>query len=384
MKIKIIAIILVLLSIFSFNQVNIVHADSLSDTIDEQIENIDLSKLEEYFNSLENLPENVDFFSCINQMLKGEYDLNFNSLIEYIFNAFFTNIKSSLPTFLTIISIALFCGIIQKFKSNLMSESIGEIILFVCLITIIILLINEITSIWNMSRNIIKNIANLTEIMSPIILTLMVASGGNVSASVYKPAVAFLSNGVINIFLSIIMPLIAIMIIFYVISNFSSSLKLEKFAEVGASLIKWIIGIIITIFGIFLSVQGLTSATYDGVSIRATKYALSNSIPIVGGFIKDGFDLVVAGSILIKNVVGITSVFALFYLIISPIIYIATFSLLLKLVSAIISQITDSKITSFCNSMSKCVSYITASLISVGFMLFITILLITFSANSFI
>ena len=384
MKIKIIAIILIFLSIFSFNNVKIVHADNLSDTINEQINNIDLSALEEYFNNLEHMPDNVDFFSCINQMLKGEYDLNFNSIIEYIFNTFFTNIKSSLPTFLIIVSIAILCGIIQKFKCNFMSEGIGDIILFVCLITIIVLLINEIASIWNMSKNIIKNIANLTEIMSPIILTLMVASGGNVSANVYKPAVAFLSNGVINIFLSIIMPLIAIMIIFYIISTFSSSLKLEKFAEIGASLIKWIIGIVITIFGVFLSVQGLTSATYDGVSIRATKYAISNSIPIVGGFIKDGFDLVVAGSILIKNVIGITSVFALFYLIISPIIYITTFALLLKLVSAIISQISDSKISSFCDSMSKCISYISASLISVGFMLFITILLITFSASSFI
>lgn len=384
MKIKVASLILILFSIFAFNDVKIVYADNLSDTINEQMENIDLSKLEEYFNSLEHLPENFDFFSCINLMLKGEYDFDFNSITEYIFKLFFFNVKKSLPTFLIIIAIALFCGIIQKLKCNFMSEGISEIIFFVCLLTIIILLVNEIVSIWKITENIIKNIANLAEIMSPIILTLMVASGGNVSAKVYKPAVAFLSNGVINIFLSIVMPLIAIMIIFNVISNFSPSLKLEKFSLVASNLIKWVIGIIITVFGIFLSVQGITSATYDGVSIRATKYALSNSIPIVGGFIRDGFDLVVAGSILIKNVVGITSVFALFYLIISPVIYIATFSLLLKLVSAIISPITDCKISTFCESMSKCISYISAVLISVGFMLFITILLITFSASSLV
>lgn len=384
MKIKVIAFLLIIFSFISFGEVKTSYADSLSDTINEQIENIDLSKLEEYFNSLENLPKNVDFFSCINQMLKGEYDLNFNSIFEYVFNVFFTNVKSCLPTFAIIIAIAIFCGIMQKIKCNFMSEGITEIIFFVCMLTVIVLLANKIIDIWNIAKNIIKNIAKLTEIMSPIILSLMVASGGNVSAKVYKPTVAFLSNGIINIFLSIIMPLIAIMIIFNVISRFSPSLKLEKFSEVSSSLIKWLIGIIVTIFGLFLSIQGLTSATYDGVSIRATKYALSNSIPIVGGFIKDGFDLVVAGSVLIKNVIGIASVFGLFYLIISPIIYIATFSLLLKLVSAIVNTIGDSKISLFCDSMSKCISFISASIIAVGFMLFITILLITFSANSLI
>lgn len=384
MRTKVIAIFLILISSLLFWDTKIIFADALSDTIHEQIENIDLSKLEEYFNSLDNLPNNVDFISCINQMLKGEYNLNFNSITEYVFNVFFGNIKNTLPKFSIIIAIALFCFVMQKIKLNFMGEGVSEITFFICFLSIIILLISEIISIFNMGKNIIKNIAKLTEIMSPIILSLMVASGGNVSAKVYKPTVAFLSNGIINIFLSIIMPLISIMIIFNVISKFSSSLKLEKFSEIASSLIKWIIGIIITIFGIFLSIQGITSATYDGISIRATKYAISNSIPIVGGFIRDGFDLVVAGSILIKNVIGITSVFALFYLIISPLIYIATFSLLLKLVSAIINCIGDTKISSFCDSMSKCISYISASIISVGFMLFITILLITFSANSFI
>jgi hypothetical protein len=54
-----------------------------------------------------------------------------------------------------------------------------------------------------------------------------------------------------------------------------------------------------------MTVQGITSASIDGISIRATKYAISNSIPIVGGFLRDGFDIVIAGSVLIKNAVGI-------------------------------------------------------------------------------
>ena len=130
----------------------------------------------------------------------------------------------------------------QKLKSSFLDESISEVVSLVCLLSIILLLSGQIFSLYKITENIIQNIAKLTEIMSPIILTLMVASGGNVSASIYTPTVAFLSNGIISIFLYLIMPLVALTFIFNMISNFSSSIKLEKFSAVATSLMKWVIG----------------------------------------------------------------------------------------------------------------------------------------------
>ncbi len=374
----------ILIFAFSIEGGYVAHADTLNDSINEQLQNLDLLQFENFFNNIKNLPEGTNFFGYVNGLLEGKYDLQFNNIFSYLFNTLFLNVKQFLPAFIAIFAIALLCNIFQNIKGNFASEGIGEIILFVGILSIIMLLTSQIFSLWQNTKNIIENIAKLTEIMSPIILTLMVVSGGNVSASVYKPAVAFLSNGVVSIFLYAIMPLVALMIIFNIVSSFSNTTKLDKFIEISATTIKWIIGLVITIFTIFLSVQGITSATFDGVSIKATKYAISNSVPLVGGFIRDGFDLVIAGSVLIKNVIGITGVFALFYIILSPLLQIIAFSLLLKLLSAILQPIADKKITSFCDGMSKCITYLSATLISVGFMLFITILLITFSANAFI
>ena len=340
-----------LLIVFSFIMVSVFFnysvsfADELTDNINKQLENIDFSQLEDYFNSLNNIPNNKTFFTYVQELVSGKFELSFDNIFQYLFNSIFTSFNDFLPVFLGIISIALLCGILQKLKSSFLDESISEVVSLVCLLSIILLLSGQIFSLYKITENIIQNIAKLTEIMSPIILTLMVASGGNVSASIYTPTVAFLSNGIISIFLYLIMPLVALTFIFNMISNFSSSIKLEKFSAVATSLMKWVIGFILTIFTVFLSIQGITSATFDGISIKATKYAISNSVPLVGGLIRDGFDLIIAGSILIKNVVGITGVFALFYTIISPILTIFVFSLMLKLTCAIIQPITDGKIT---------------------------------------
>ncbi len=362
----------------------IVKADSLNDNIKEQLDKIDFSGLEEFFNQIANKPADIDFIQYVNQLLNGENTFSFNSIFEYLINIIFNNIFEIMPIIISILSISIFCGIINSFKSSFLADGIADIIFFVCFLCVVLLLSSEIILIYNNSKIIIENMAKLTEIMSPIILTLMSATGGVVSVGIYKTSVAFLTSGVINIILSVILPLIGITILFNVIMNFSSSIKLNKFVDCSASIIKWIMGIIITIFGLFISIQGIASASYDGISIRATKYAISNSIPIIGGFVKDSFDLVVAGSVLIKNAIGVASVFALFYTILSPLLYIIIFSTLLKVVSALIEPITDSRISNFCTSISKSISYLSIAIIMVGVMVFILILMMIISANAFI
>lgn len=358
------------------------NADELSDNIHQQMENLDTSELEEYFNNLDNVSNNISFSEYVNKLLNGEFSLDFSSIFSYITSIFLNNFSNHLPVFISIIAIGLFSGLMKSLKSKYFTND-KDIVSLVCLLSVVLLLINTINILYTNTENTIKNIAKLTEIMSPIILTLMVAGGGSSSANIYKPTVVFLSNGVINIFLSIILPLVSLMIVFTVITNFSDSIKITKFIDAITSIIKWLIGLIITIFGTYLTIQGITSASYDGISIKATKYAISNSIPLVGGFLKDGFDLIIVSSVLIKNAVGVSSVLSLMYTILSPIISIAVFSLILKFTCAILEPIADNMIINFCTSMTKCLSYLTISLLTVGLMLFITILLIMFTANSY-
>lgn len=371
---------LVALPILNFATVS---ADGLSDNINDLMQNIDFSEFENFFTKVDS-PNNQSFLDNVYSILNGQYNLNFDNIFNYVTNVFFSNVKDSIPALIGVVAIAIMCGLLQSFKSSFVSSGTANIIHYVCFLGVILLLGTEIIKYYQNAKIIIENMAKFTQIMSPIMLTLMASAGGVVSASVYSPAVVFLSNGVINIVLIVILPLVAITCVFSVISNFSSSLKLSKFTDFTISLIKWIFGIIFTVFSLFLGVQGITSATYDGISIKATKYAISNSIPIVGGFLKDGFDLVVAGSVLIKNSIGLVSVFWIFYMILSPVLQMGVFSLLLKLVSAIIEPFSEPKIVNFCQTISKTITYLTASVLLVGFMFFITILLIIFSANAFI
>lgn len=377
------AALVLICGIFSIGEPKRVSADELSDNIENSLGNLDLSDLENFYN------ENVrtggeEFTETLRRLLEGKYDFSYDNLLKYVFNVVFDDFFKTLPTFLSVIAICVLCAIISGLKSSVFNEEISEIIFFVCSLCVILLLSSVVLSIWQSARKTIENIALLCEITTPAILTLMIASGGTVSASVYKPSVLFLSNGIIFVVEKIVFPLVGIMIVFSVVNAFSKNVRFNKFSEAIASAIKWIIGISFTVYGLFLTVQGITSASFDGISLKAAKYAISNSVPIVGGYLRDGFDLVVAGSVLIKNAIGITGVFALFFVVLSPLVKIVSASVLLKLTAGFAGALsTETPASGLCAELNKGTTYIGAAVLCSGLAFFVTMLLMTVSASAF-
>lgn len=373
--------VLSIIFLFSCHFGGVAFSESLGDTIDDQLNNIDLSELSRF---LSDSVSGYDFFSMIKQLLNGQMSLSFSEVFNYILKAFFGKTYEILPALVSVLAISVFCGIINSAKGTFLSDGLEDIIFLVCFLSVVLILSGSVFVLYNETKNTIENITNLLEILSPIILTLMVASGGNVAAGIYKPAVGFLTGAVSEIISYVVLPLVGVMTVFNVYNCISKTARLKKYSDFCASVIKWILGIVATVFGVFITVQGIAGATYDGISVKAAKFAISNSIPIVGGLLKDGFDIVVAGSVLIKNSIGIVGIFAVFYLIVPNVLHMISFSLVLKLAAAIIEPITDPRLSDFCAQASKSITYFITTVLLCGLMLFVTVLLMIFSANAFI
>ena len=376
-------VILILIFVVPCISAKQVKADELTDSIGEQLGEIDLSGLEDYMNSLDG-EFNEGVIEKITKMLSGEYSFDYSSFTNYFIKCVFNSIVEMLPMTFAIVVIALFLSMINSVKSVFLENSISEIIYFACIGGIILVVFSQIILVFSSVNIAIENLSKLNEIISPIILTLMVASGGINSASVFKPTSVYLSGGVIEVIKYAVFPLISIMFVFSILSNLSSAIKLKKTSDFISGIIKWIIGVIVSVFGIFGVVQGIGVAFHDGISAKAAKYVLSNSVPIIGGFLREGFDVIIAGSVLIKNTIGIAGVFMVFYTVLSPILLIASISLLLKLTAAIIEPFSDPRIPDFCMSVNRAISFLLVVLILVGVMFFINILLMIFSANAIV
>ena len=140
-------------------------------------------------------------------------------------------------------------------------------------------------------------------------------------------------------------------------------------------------GIVFTIFTAFLSIQGLTAMSIDGISIRTAKYAMRSYIPILGSYLSDGMGVILASSNLIKNAVGGAGLIMLLASLLSPILELVIFMLILKLTAGIIEPLGNRQVASFITSLSKSMVLLISLLIGVGFVYFIMLGLVMCSAN---
>ncbi len=357
----------------------------LEETIYSQLENLDLAQIESVLKGLGDDQLEVfgvsSFGDKVKKIVSGEFADGQQSIFKAIINLIFDDVLTFVPLLASIIIISIICGFLSNLKSDSSGKGVGDIIHFVCYGVVISIVMTAVVNLIQMTGKTINGLRSQMEVVFPLLLTIMTAIGGTMSVSIYQPAVALLSSAIMHIFTSVLMPIFIFSIVFTIISNLTSTVKLEKFTKFFQSTFKWIIGGIFTVFMAFLSIQGITASTYDGVSIRTAKYAIRSYVPILGGYLSEGFDVIMASSVLIKNAIGASGLLLMFSSIISPIVKIVVFILVLKLAAAILEPLTDARISDFIYSVSKSLSMLIVMILGVAFMYLITVGLIMCTAN---
>ena len=358
----------------------------LQDNVNDNLNSIDFGDLDNIVGGLTSDDFNMfggsSFSQKVGQILTGEFASNYPSIVAAILSLFGGVVLSVIPIIVLIVAVSALGGFMNALKSE-GANGVRDIIHFVCYAAVIVIVLGAVVDLSNQVGGVLSSIKTQMDIIFPILLTLMAAIGGMVSVSVYQPAVLVLSNGVMQIFTYVVMPLFFITLVFSVVGNLSSTTKLDKFVSFFTSTFKWIIGVVFTVFLAFLTIQGITAGAHDGVSIRAAKLTISSYVPFLGGYISQGFDLVIASSVLVKNAVGVAGLYLLLGVVLLPVIQIVVFMLGLKLAAALTQPIADPRISNFLTSINKAFGMLVAVLIGVAFMYFITLGLIIMTANVF-
>jgi len=326
---------------------------------------------------------NNSFEEKVKSILNGNFVEDGQGFLQAFFSLLFSEITSLLPVLASIAITAILCGLVSQIKSGFMSDSTSHVVFFVCFSVVVLLSMSCITHLVDTTVNTVSGIKNQINVAFPVLLALMAGIGGAMSVKAYQPSIALLSGGIIEIVSNIILPLFICTTVFSVVDSLSNSVRLTKLTSFFKSATMTVLIVSFTIFTAFLSIQGLTASSFDGISIRAAKFATKAYIPILGGYLSDGFDLIMSSSILIKNSVGVAGLFVLICTILSPILQILGISLGFKIVSAVIEPVTDVRITRFLSAIAKHLNVLIAAILAVAFMYFICVMLVIFTSNAF-
>ncbi len=361
--------------------------EELNENISELLEDLDLTELQKY------LDENTDSYlfkfgdtakEIVEYLIQGNLGTDYGGYLSELFSIIFKNVISLIPAFAEITAVALLSAVVSAAEGNVLSKSTSKIVHLACYSLIILIIGSMLAGIISNCVTCINSVKKQIEIITPILATLTVLTGGTSSAAIYQPSAIFLSGGAVEIVSAFIFPATIAVIILNFMSKLNSQMSFSGVTALIKSILKWVIGITVTVFSIFITAQSSASSLFDGIIFKATKYVVSNSVPIVGNFLSSGFDMLTSAGLLIKSSVGICGLIMLLFELIGPIILLAAFSLILKFVGAVVQPIGENKLFSLLSDLSKDIEYFIAGLLTVAFMYALVIMLIINSANSFI
>lgn len=357
----------------------------LENDVDDVLGDIDFTPLDEVVNNFNENQAKMFSISNVKQKVKsvinGENAVNYSTLLEVVVQILIQLISTYTPMFALIIGIGIIASLLGQIKSKFAEKSTADIVHFVCFCLIVVIMASSVNKLVVSVKNTLSTMQSQVNVLFPIILTLMAGIGSVSSVGVFQPILAVMSNVITVVITKVAIPIFLFSFVLNVIGHLSSNVKLDKFSSFLSSLFKWLIGITFTIFFAVMSIQGISAGAFDSVSLRTAKFTISSYVPIMGGYLSQGMDLILASGVLIKNSVGLVGVLIIISTVLAPILEIIVFSLLLKAVSAIIQPLGNNRITNFLHETSKTITMLSTCIIVVGFMYFVSIGLCMATAN---
>ena len=357
----------------------------LSDAVNDAIDRLDLSDLQKFLDSLtaqEKEAINInDVKAALKSLVNGQTDDFFSKLIGLLAGTLGKYFAGFLPSFITIIVICLLKNMLGNLTGGLAGGSTTEVVHIVCYCAVIIVLITGISSVIATVTQTIALLVEFSRAIFLVLLTLLSMLGGATTVATYTPLMAVLSGLIMKIITVVIVPAFIATIVFSVVGNISKNVKLDKLTKVVKSASTWLIGIVFGLFATFLTVQGITGGVVDKFGFNVAKFALSSYVPVLGGYLSDGFDLLSTSLVLVKNAIGYTGAVILICIVLFPLVKVVIFTLTLRLTSAIVEPIGDTRMSGLLHTVAGNMNLLITALAGVAFLFYILLMLFIGSCN---
>lgn len=347
----------------------------------------DLNNLYDYINNLKldsELKSQLDPVSYIKSYMKeGKGNISFDTISKAVISLLFKEVRSVLALALSIITIAILCTLIKSLQDAFTTKGISEVAFYACYVILIIILSRSFLISIKVAKDVIVSISNFMNALLPILVSMITLSGGIVSATTLDPVVMTTVLIVPKIYTKLIIPLVLITFVLQFANNLSTEHKIDNLCKSLKKVTLWIQGIFVTIFIGILTIRGITGSTIDAVTLKTTKFAVDNFIPIVGKSFSDAISSVAAYSLIIKNAVSGIGLIVIIFIIIYPVIKLVLMSFIYKLSQALVEPVSDKRITACIGAAGDGMVTLLSCVLSVSLMFFV-LLAIMAEAGKFI
>ncbi|MBM7693261.1 stage III sporulation protein AE [Peribacillus deserti] len=368
----------------AFAETNQEETISKEEIVNSQLENLGVNDLKVFWDKVITdyggfLPESQkgSFFDFVSGEKKFSFNEWMKGLAKFIFHELLVNGKL-LGTLVVLTVLSMF---LQTLQSAFEKSSVSKVAYAIVFMVLIIIALNSFHVAIQYTKETVGMMISFLMALIPLLLALIAASGGVVSAAFFHPVLVFLMNTSGLLIQYVVLPLLLLSAILSIVSTLTEQYKVTQLATLLRNGSIWLIGTFMTIFLGVISVQGASTAVADGITIRTAKFITGNFIPVVGRMFSDATDTVMSASVLLKNTVGLAGVVVLLLICIFPALKILIVAFVYKLSAAILQPLGGGPVISCLSVISKSMVYIFAALAIVSIMFFLSVTVIIAAGN---
>lgn len=360
---------------------NLVQAEEIDNIMKTQEDSLGITDFIQESNSYtSDVFNDMGLNEIFNSAISGNVDNK--KIVKNVCKIFGQEIQNAISIFASILVIVVINSILNCITEGLENKSVSKIAFYVQYILIVTIILTNFSSIIQSIKESVNNMNSFTNMLVPIMMTLIITTGSVTTASIIQPIIVFMITMIGNFINNIAIPLILVSTALGIVSKISDKIQVGRLAKQIKSSTIWIIGIILTIFVTVVSVNGNLSSSVDAVTAKTAKAAVSNLIPVVGKILGDAVDSVIGCSNILKNAIGIIGVVVVIAISIMPIVKLLLLMGIYYLGAAICEPIADTKIVQLLDQMGDTFKVLLALVCSMSVMIIIGTTLIIKISNA--
>jgi len=354
----------------------------LAQSVQEQLRALELDQLSAFASKIE--PDYQQYIPNLDWRAVFSQSSNSFNLIEVLaamLQTAFKEVIISSRLMRQLLLIGLLTALIRQLQLSVENKELANAAFLACFLVAIYIGLQSFRTALELAYQTVDDMVSFMYALLPLLSTMVASVGGITSAAIFHPVLITVVSGIAVLIRTILFPLINVSAVIGVVAQIAPDYPLTRLSGLLRHLATMLLSLAFTVFLGVLAVRGAVAPVADGVALRTAKFITSNVVPVIGSMFANAVEVVVGGSLLIKNTIGAFGMVMIFFLVALPIVKIWAIVLIYKLAAALIEPIGDQRVCAAVSSMAGSLTLVMVSLATAALMFFLTVTILVGIGN---
>lgn len=272
-----------------------------------------------------------------------DLDQGLQDLLDTGTKQVFGVVKTALKSGVLLLAVVLFCAVADG--ASELGGAPARAAPMVGVLAVCAIAVADVHSLMGLGKAAIEQMTNFGAILLPALAAAAAAGGTPAAAAARHAATVLFSNVLFQLIVKLLIPLTYAFVAASAVSAALGNPGLKRIAGTLKGIATGILTTVMLVFVGYLSISGVIAGTADAITLKTAKFAISGSVPVVGGVLSDAAETVLVSAGMLRNAVGVFGMLVVLGICLTPFLRMGVHYLVYKLTAALCATVSDSKLT---------------------------------------